>query len=383
MFVIAILMIFLLKINETVPFQSGEILSRNAPIDYRAPYEATLAEIRVQEGDAVNIGDTLIVLHNEGLLGQYHTAKEGYWLTLANINLYKQQLENLDLKIVKMEEQVKIVESKYYSNHNNRKIELTALEKQVKSQKENIDISEQRLEKEKELLAIGAISQMEYQEKYQAHLEKLNGLTDLQKQHDLQFSSGKGLSNTYDSELKQMQLLILSNDYELVNLKKRLLEEEGRNQEFIDKMELISSELKKLVIISDIEGYISHLFNTKRVANFVEKGTALITIRPKEEEAFYAKLLIPQAAVSKVDTGQVVHFKLDAYNFYQYGILRGRVAHISQQDTSQQFYLLADVSVDKPSIVVKSGFQVKGDIILQEVRLYQFILNRLFHTLDS
>jgi epimerase transport system membrane fusion protein len=381
--VIACLLLFILRVNETIPFQNGEIMARNAPINYRATYEATVSEIRVKEGDMVAKGDTLLVLENEELLSQYRAAQEAYVLAQANIELYKRQVTNLSLMNTTLKEQEQIVNSRYSHNSSDRNIELSALKQQIKGLRENTTILGERLEKEKELVAGGAVSEMEYQEQHQHYLEKLNELTDLQKQYDLRRNAENTLSNTHSSELKQVQLNTLTNEYELINLRKQILEEEKKKQGFLGQMEFMLKELNRLVVISDIDGYVSQLFNTRQAANFVTKETSLITIRPKEEEAFYAKLLLPQASIAKIDTGQLVHFKLAAYNYYQYGILNGKITHISQQDSSAYFYILADVAADHPTIEVKSGFQVKGDIILRELPLFRFILNRLFHSLES
>jgi multidrug resistance efflux pump len=378
-----ILMIFILKINESVPFKSGEIISRNAPVEYKTQYEANINEIRIKEGDPVSVGDTLMILSNEILLEDYHSAKEGYWLSLANINLFKKQLKNLEAKDSELKSKAKIAESRLYDELKIRGIELSATEKQVNALKENIEISKEQLKKDQKLLEYGAISDLELKNNYQIHLDKLNELTTLQKQNALFENSEKGLKNRYSDEIKQSNMQILANDYEYINLKKTLLQEEVFNQEFANKLDYTSNELSKLVIVSELDGFVSKLINTKKISNYIAKGASLVTIRPKEGESYYAKISIPQESVSKLDTGQIVHLHLEAYNFYQYGILKGKIAYISQQDTSSSFYLLADITSDNSAISIKNGYKVKGDIILEEIRLSRFILNRLFHKIGS
>ncbi len=175
-----------------------------------------------------------------------------------------------------------------------------------------------------------------------------------------------------------LKMQVLSNDFEQVDLKKKLLDEEAKSQELGSRTAYLLAELKKLVLIADMNGHVSRLFNTQREVHFVNKGASLLTLRPDAEESFYAKVTIPQASVSRVDTGQEVHLKLKAYNHYQYGILKGRVEHVSRQDTSDNFYVLANITTLNPSIEMKSGYQVQGDVVLRKVRLYRFIVNRLF-----
>lgn len=375
--IVGIVLVFTLKIHETVSFQTGQLLSRNAPLVYYASSEAKVKRIYVKEGDLVQQGDTLMVLQNERLLASYHKAKENYWLSLANINLIEKQIANLESKIAALQSQERIIDAEFYTQSSSHTMELSALQQEIQTLKESIEISESRLQKDKDLMAEGVISPQVYQEKYQVFLTKKNELTNLQKQFNLRQSSKKGLGHAHSEQKHQWSINLLANDYEYVNLKKMLLEEEARNQEEENTMKMLLQELNRLTIVAEIRGHISGLFNMQQFSNFITKGTALLTLTSLEEEAFFAKVTIPQEGISKVTQGQIVHLKLDAYNHYYHGILRGTIEHIARQDTSANFYALAAIDSEHPGFDLKSGFRVKGDILIKETRLNRFLWEKM------
>ena len=127
-----------------------------------------------------------------------------------------------------------------------------------------------------------------------------------------------------------------------------------------------------------MDGYVSWLFNTRQEESFVSKGTALARITPEEEERFYARLQIPEKDIKDIKPGQDAHLKLNAYNHYQFGVVKAKVSFINK-DTSDYFYVLTELqgSPQEP-IRLKDGFKLKGEVIVGRMKLYRFIMKRLF-----
>jgi multidrug resistance efflux pump len=65
-----IVLLFVLKINETVRIREGQVMAADPQVDYIAPFEAEVIRINVREGQAVKKGDTLMLLQNQDLLQQ-------------------------------------------------------------------------------------------------------------------------------------------------------------------------------------------------------------------------------------------------------------------------------------------------------------------------
>ncbi|HTH54648.1 MAG TPA: biotin/lipoyl-binding protein, partial [Cyclobacteriaceae bacterium] len=74
-FVVIAVSVFVFRINDSVIFQNGEILSENPQLDYKATFEAISDKVYVKEGQTVKAGDTLMVLHSEQLRKDYTDAQ--------------------------------------------------------------------------------------------------------------------------------------------------------------------------------------------------------------------------------------------------------------------------------------------------------------------
>lgn len=66
----AILLVFVLSINDTVSIKEGEIMAANPQNDYIAPFEGQLLKINLKEGQKVRTGDTLLILKNTDYVTQ-------------------------------------------------------------------------------------------------------------------------------------------------------------------------------------------------------------------------------------------------------------------------------------------------------------------------
>ena len=68
---------------------------------------------------------------------------------------------------------------------------------------------------------------------------------------------------------------------------------------------------------------------------------------------------------------------VNAFNYYRFGVIRGTVTNISKSPDQDAFVVLASLN-ENPSIPLKNGFKVGGDIILEKVKLFKFVLTRMF-----
>jgi hypothetical protein len=64
------------------------------------------------------------------------------------------------------------------------------------------------------------------------------------------------------------------------------------------------------------------------------------------------------------------------------GILKGSVSYIPDRKPNEDFFVMIDVApTDK--FQLKSGYSLKGEIIIERLKIYQFILKKLFKKLDD
>ena len=135
------------------------------------------------------------------------------------------------------------------------------------------------------------------------------------------------------------------------------------------------------------DGHITELFTNKEKTTFVTQKQLLFILNPLKEQEFYAKIKLKEEEIKDIHPGQLVHMKLTAFNHYKYGVLKGNVVHINKMMENEKvepelqggFYAIVDIpESEAQKMNLKSGFKVKADIILEKVRLYQFIFESMF-----
>jgi hypothetical protein len=80
---------------------------------------------------------------------------------------------------------------------------------------------------------------------------------------------------------------------------------------------------------------------------------------------------------------QQINLKLDAYNYYRYGAINGNITYVSPSDVDKTFYCLANIRKYNPNINLKAGYQLKGEVIIERMQLYQYIIKKLFNKIDN
>ena len=124
------------------------------------------------------------------------------------------------------------------------------------------------------------------------------------------------------------------------------------------------------------------MFNDNQSFNFINKGESLITVSPNEE-TFYARARIKEQDLKYLEVGQKAHLKLDAYYYYQYGPIKGKITYVPERkDKDNYFYALINLEEDQ-QLNLRSGYSFTGDIILKKMVLGNFIIKKLFDKYDS
>jgi len=376
-------LLFILSLHESVHSDTGEIISKNTPIDYLAPFEAEIKEVRVQGGMEVKKGDTLVILYNDDIQVEYEKDKKNLQLALDEIDLLNQQIENRRRRIDVQQKEVGSIKTDLKFSEKGKSQELIALEQQVKTLNDKLQISKSTLLKDKGLLRKGAISQMDYDEKFKAYLEEANRLGEIKSRLAQKELTFQNFGNDSESRLGRQQLTILNGEAELLSLQKNLQQEEGHRIQLEQQIAAKEKELAKRYLIADMDGYVSQLYNHKKEVSFIRKGTSVVLLRPKEEESFFAKLPISEEAVKDIQSGLETRIQLKAYSHYQYGIIKGEVMHLDK-DEKNAFYVLASIPAEyKGKFDLKSGYKIKGEIIIEKLKLYQYIFKKMFKKMEG
>jgi len=134
---------------------------------------------------------------------------------------------------------------------------------------------------------------------------------------------------------------------------------------------------RKYLITAAVGGKISLVYPVQE-NQFIRNGVLLGFINPVGS-SFYAEVNLPQNNFGKVEAGQRVQLRFDAYPYNEFGHVNGRLEYISNIATDSGFvaYIrLPDglVTNQHKSIQYKSGLKADAVIITREMRLMERLL---------
>ena len=221
----------------------------------------------------------------------------------------------------------------------------------------------------------------------------------------------KGVVSEQEYEAQELQLLQAERNYKTISTSISQLKEaigNTRGNFSLDKTTNSSNEIQlfkttiqsfnqlkkaiydweyKYVLQSDINGKVSFL-NHWSTNQHVNTGDQLFTIIPEEYNSFIAKLKVPVLNSGKIAVGQLVNLRLNNYPETEYGILRGKVSHISEIATKEGHYIV-DVSLSNELttsyhkvLAFKHEMSGSAEIITKDLRLTERFLGELRNVLN-
>lgn len=379
---LVVLCMFIIPVKDTIAYKKGEIVSNNPEIDYKAPFEIIPQQTFVRKGDAVKKGDTLLYITNAGL-GKDFSTTQGEYSTLS------QQTKTIDIdklnineKIAFLEKEKELDANQYKNNRSKTYSELNGVNRKLKLLREQEQLKLRKLSSDSLMFNKEVISLVDLRNSYNDYLTIRNEVIESQNLASQLRIQVKTLENDYQQKANALDIQIsdfkasqerLVQQQENVNTK---LETQERSIDFIQ------SELDRQYVISDIDGVVTSVFNETQNFNFINKGESLVSVAPNEE-TFYARAKVDEQNLKYIKVGQVAHLKLDAYYYYQYGAIKGKVSFIpDRKDKNNEFYVLIDLP-EEQSLNLRSGYTVKGEIILEKMILGKYIIKKLFEKYDD
>ncbi len=377
-FLLVVGLLFFLKINETATAHSGSIVAENHPVELLAQAEGRVSSVRVRDGDRVRQGDTLLVLENEGLENAVARARQDTAAARRNIEMLQKMLGNLSDQLAERRQGTATVRSGLVNESSSAEVELRALQNQVNFAENKLAINRDRLQKDRQLLNQGVISELEFGKKQGEFLEEQRVFSELKKVFEQKKLAKSNFPNLVADRLAQQQLTILGGENERLNAQKLLAQEEAALLAAARELDLQEKEMGKLVVTAPADGSVSQLFNARQGVNVVSKGQSLLRLSPAGDARFTARVSIEQSQLKNVRTGQPALVKVDAFDHWRFGPVRGELTFVGP-DTSAAFYALVRLdAASNPSVVLQNGLRVKADIVTRRVRLWEFVWGKLF-----
>lgn len=380
--IVVLVLIFALRLNDTVSFREGQIYSDTPQLKINAPNEVRVLKVAVREGQAVKKGDTLFILENKKTQSDFDVLNTDLASKERKIEIIKKLIANTIGRKNALIRLLNIQKGIYKTDRSKASTEIAALNNKLNLSSQQSSILTDKFKTDSLLYAKGAISRYEMTDSKNKSLDDKKSQVEVKTTYSSKGYDFENLYNNYRKSRNDLQRTIIDVDNELQNYQRDLVELETQIKDGKHNLNYIGDELKKLVIVSSIDGTISNLFNAKQNIEILNKGDLLTIIAPKKEN-FYAKVILDEKELAYIKNGQEINLKLDAYNYYRFGAIKGKITYVSPSDVDKTFYCLATIKKYNPNINLKAGYKLKGEVIIERMQLYQYIIKKLFNKIDN
>lgn len=350
-------------------------------------------ECSLSEGEYVQAGDVLVCVEH---------GKED-----ASLEIYEKQLSDTNDRLAMMNAYMKYLEqgedemsalsqNQYYSEFANRK-EILSVNKQMVT----TDYDNQVLVCQQNISSIN--KSIEYyqgqKDKYTKELENAESTQSAVIEQQIVSIEGNLLTLNGSLEEAKSQLLSVQNGTKNLSAQNAILTEknlvaselltyESKKAECESNIETLKSYIAKCDIKAETDGYISVITQLK-TGDYVQEGTAICRIIPKESDSYYAEVYISNQDIGKIEVGQAVKFEIATYPSSEYGYFTGTVETISRdikvdQSTGSAFYL-AKIKCDAAdlhnkngdSVHIMNGMACQAKVITDEQSVLEYVLEKI------
>lgn len=355
----------------------GLLATEKGVLKLLAPNSGTLIDIKALEGKTIQAGQPLFILSNE----RYTTSGETNNQILEQIEnriqtLEKRKIEssiNLQLRTASLNKRLQAIEDEKRQLN----IELTLLDRRAA-------ISQNNLNRSKELLNKGFISPAQYQKEEDEYL-----ILQSQKQNSIRINIG----------LEKEKIEVTSQLNQENNQFKKEEADISHNRSLLTQ-EVAENELRKnQIIIAPFNGLITGL--NVEIGQKVSENALLASLIPTNEKLI-AKVYINSGKIGFIRPDQKVLLRYAAYPYQKFGMASGKIKHITQSPYSLQeldpqvasimngnekgdLYYQVDIALDAQTIMaygkaqkLKPGMLLEADIQLETRRLYEWILEPIY-----
>ncbi|RZJ34466.1 MAG: HlyD family efflux transporter periplasmic adaptor subunit [Flavobacterium sp.] len=379
---IVLVLVFALSINDTVSFKSGEIYSNTPQMKINAPNEVRVVKVLVREGQKVNKGDTLFLLENKKTKSDFNVLQADVAAMETKIGVIRKLIDNSVERRKSLKQLLRIQSNIYKTDRSKAAQEIKYLNDKLNLASQQSSILTDKFKTDSLLYAKGAISKYELSESKTRNLSDKRSEVDVKTSQNVKTYDYQNLYNNYKRSKNDLRRTIIDVEDEIANYERQIIELENAIKDGKYNMAYMQDELGKLVITSPMKGTVSNLYNSRQNLQTLNKGDLLTIIAPSQE-SFYAKVTLDEKDLAYVKPGQDINLKLDAYNYYRYGAIKGKVTYVSPSDVEKSFYCLANIKQYNPNIRLKAGYKLKGEIIIEKMQMYQYIMKKLFNKMDN
>lgn len=170
------------------------------------------------------------------------------------------------------------------------------------------------------------------------------------------------------------------------NLKQNISKQKNVFEQVLQRMKSITDNwLKKYIIKAPADGIVIFV-NPLQENQFIQSNKVLGFVNANNASC-YARAILPQSSFGKIDTGQLVQLRFEAYPYQKFGYVSGKLRHISKVPVGGGFpvniELVKGLSTNnKKDIPFKNGLRAQAIIITNESRLFQRFYNTIVNGIN-
>lgn len=375
-----------------------DIVSSEAIITTKIPPQKEYAKI-TSKIDTIFVKDNQIVINNESLAILENTAnyKDVFFLKSVTDKIKVQKesfyfpIDSIPILFLgDIESSYAVFENNYIQYILNKELDpfsnesiankftttelkgrLNNLQSQKSLNKRELEFKQKDLNRSKSLFEKGVISEKEYENKQLEYLQA-------ERNYKNMIASISQLREAISNNKKT------SKGTEILRIKEEMTLLKNTIQSFNQLKKSIKDWEMRYLLRSEINGSVSFL-NFWSKNQTVNQGDLVFTILPAANSSFIAKLKTRAQNLGKVKIGQTVNIKLQNYPDYEFGVLKGKINHISEISDKDGFYTI-DVTLPdklitsyKKEIDFKQEMRGTSDIITEDLRLIQ----RFFYQINK
>ncbi|MCA6493138.1 MAG: HlyD family efflux transporter periplasmic adaptor subunit [Chitinophagaceae bacterium] len=180
--------------------------------------------------------------------------------------------------------------------------------------------------------------------------------------------------------IPQVNSQILNNQSQMRDKRKEIFDLDhtiSKQQDvFLQSAQVFKSQLnewdKKYIIRAPINGKLI-LFAMAQAKHFSKTGTLLGYINPPKSE-YYAEANLSQYNFGKIEVGQKVQLRFDAYPFQEFGFVTGSIGYVSDISLDSGFLTRINitdglVTSSHKSLRYRDGLKAEAQIVTKDMRL--------------
>lgn len=337
-----------------------------------------VTESRVREGQSVRAGEVLFVLSGE----RSSVSADSTQKTISNLLQNRRDSFDSELKHSQLQSRLRIAAAQRRGH--DLATEIERIGDQIGLQQSRVLLAEQGLNRYGELQATNYISAAQLQEKQAELLDQRQRLADLLR---VQAASKRDLS-TNEAELSNLQV------------QAQLDSSAIKRSVSVVEQDLAESEARREILVrAPQDGIVTAI--ASMAGQTVAAGTVLASILPAGAE-LEAEIYAPSRSVGFVKPGMKVLLRYQAYPYQKFGQYTAEVREVASTSVNPQELALPGVAtataaepvyrirlkLSKQTVLaygkpmpLKSGMLVDASIMLEQRRLYEWVLEPVFSIL--